>query len=375
MQLAPIYSFIEGGVFFQDTGIIIGGGNIFKSVDYFQSYTIDSVNDTGGVKAISFPNRNVGYIVGGSPLKTTDGGNTWNYVPGGHSLDADILLFTSDDTGYISSSLNGGLGATYDGGSTWVNTGLGYYWGALSIHVIHDSIIYIFGGSGILRSSNYGTTWQLIYEIYNPLAFGDFHFLDDTTIILSISNTILKSVNGGISFDTVMLTDDIYYWATQAIAFSGHDTGFVAFSKSIYKTCDAGNTWTTLNFSFAPDDDTFNTIHFLTLACSQNVVVGCTRGDIYKMEGGCSVTGIQDIHDANSFTIYPNPATNKLYGTINNPQKGNLQIFDIDGREVLPPDIIQQSHFEVDVSNLPAGLYFLVLQNDEGRVAKKFVKE
>ena len=99
--------------------------------------------------------------------------------------------------------------------------------------------------------------------------------------------------------------------------------------------------------------------------------------DNLRFNGDCSpvLSSLVNVATDNKVNIYPNPTNNKLYGTLNYPQKSSLQIFAIDGSEVIPSQSIQQSYFELDVSELPAGLYFLVFQNDEERVVRKFVKE
>ncbi len=387
---------LEEGFFFHDTGIIIGGhGYIIRSNNYFNSFIVDSSYSATGLGGLTFVNRDTGYMFSNKLLETFDGGNTWAPKPNGTYPTLfhfyDFMLFVSADTGYFSAN-EGDLGTlyfTYDGGINWfVPDTSSFYVGTLTgevlrMHVIQDSIIYVLIielGSDYLftikRSSDYGKTWSFVSNVgrWASIDYGDFYFLDDTTIILATTGYIRKSVDGGVSFAYQLPTDDFIGDPRQAIAFSGRDTGYVAFGQSVYKTYDAGNTWTNANFSFAPEDSN-DYISFITMGCSRNAVVGTMNKYIYKMEPDCGITGIADIPDVNSFSINPNPTNNKLYVTINNQQKSNLQIFAIDGRAVMPQDVIQQDYFEVDVSNLATGLYFLVLQNDEGRVVRKFVKE
>ena len=68
--------------------------------------------------------------------------------------------------------------------------------------------------------------------------------------------------------------------------------------------------------------------------------------------------------------IFPNPATDKLY--INNlPQDATLSVTDMTGRILNLP----VANHQIDISSLPSGIYCLRIQNIDGSVVKKFVKE
>jgi hypothetical protein len=72
--------------------------------------------------------------------------------------------------------------------------------------------------------------------------------------------------------------------------------------------------------------------------------------------------------------VYPNPTNDKLYIQTKNLIIGKYYITTIAGHAVLQGSNTQQD-FSVDVSTLPAGLYFLQLWDGKQQVVKKFVKE
>ena len=83
------------------------------------------------------------------------------------------------------------------------------------------------------------------------------------------------------------------------------------------------------------------------------------------------------IHEANaaSFDIYPNPTTGQL--TINNEQLtiNSIEIFEIYGRKLSFNHLITpSSNHLINISNLPAGVYFLKISTEVGEVVKKVVK-
>jgi len=81
-----------------------------------------------------------------------------------------------------------------------------------------------------------------------------------------------------------------------------------------------------------------------------------------------------------SFSLSPNPATNQLAISSRPPDKSgairSIFIYDVLGQTVssfsLAKDEVKK---EIDISWLAKGVYFVVLQTEEGRVAGRFIKE
>jgi hypothetical protein len=88
-------------------------------------------------------------------------------------------------------------------------------------------------------------------------------------------------------------------------------------------------------------------------------------------------TGIVNITtDDFNLDVYPNPTINNLIGIFSTmPSNARATIMSADGRVIISNILVQQNRFEVNVSDLAPGLYFLTLQNDKERWMKKFVKE
>ncbi len=93
-------------------------------------------------------------------------------------------------------------------------------------------------------------------------------------------------------------------------------------------------------------------------------------------------TGIHENTLASSFSIYPNPVGNQLTVVIAIPiyrekQSLALDIYNVVGEKVYSK--LQTSNFKlqtvIDVSTLPAGMYFLQLKTENSIDAKRFIKE
>lgn len=74
--------------------------------------------------------------------------------------------------------------------------------------------------------------------------------------------------------------------------------------------------------------------------------------------------------------IYPNPARNEIFVTVDNslPRIQTLSLTDVTGRTVLTENV-NSYQTRLDVSHLPKGIYFVTIKNSETQVTKKLVIE
>ena len=73
--------------------------------------------------------------------------------------------------------------------------------------------------------------------------------------------------------------------------------------------------------------------------------------------------------------VYPNPTSGELRVTSNELQVTNIEIFDVYGRKQLSTLNSQLSTQKIDISHLPAGIYFVKIITDTGVTVKKIVKQ
>ena len=85
---------------------------------------------------------------------------------------------------------------------------------------------------------------------------------------------------------------------------------------------------------------------------------------------------IGEIPGLNNFSIYPTPATDLVYLSfdVNKDIEGSFRIVDALGHEIYTRDvsITGETKFEVSVSDLPGGVYFVELTSDDYTTAKSF---
>jgi hypothetical protein len=115
-------------------------------------------------------------------------------------------------------------------------------------------------------------------------------------------------------------------------------------------------------------------LEVLLLAAPNGDCANPTYTDTSQLSFVVQANGIGDLNN-NSITLSPNPTTNKLTCTLlAGPKQAYYQVLSIDGKVLINNTAITQSHFEVDVSELASGVYYLVLQDDKERTVKRFVK-
>lgn len=99
------------------------------------------------------------------------------------------------------------------------------------------------------------------------------------------------------------------------------------------------------------------------------------QGNIYaaRLPRDTSPSKIYPIELSNNISLYPNPGNNQLYIRLNQPQKGSVFIYDMQGREVKKYSI-HQTNATFSVSNLPEGLYRIKIQTARHTWTQLWVK-
>ncbi|MFA5417482.1 MAG: PKD domain-containing protein [Bacteroidales bacterium] len=249
----------------------------WSSLGPFETNEIDGNGDgLGRVNCVAFhSDPNIIYI--GSPSgglwKTTDGGVSWtvltdeNEVLGVSAILAipgepyDIIYI---GTGDRDSGDNIGIGVlkSLDGGNTWQNTGLSFET-TITNSLVHDpvdqNIIYAGTENGIYKSTDAGLNWAQIFSI--SASFGGFkdiemHPTNNQILYATISNYsdgfhsyIYKTTNAGLTWT---LIQDVVNGKRTEIAVSPDQPdwlfGVVSNNsgglQAIYKSTDEGNSFT-----------------------------------------------------------------------------------------------------------------------------------
>ncbi len=243
-------------------------------------------------------------------IKSYDGGNTWlttglNWLPTAN-LTAYSLIINPADTNTIVMSSNGGIYITHNAGNSWTNT---YNSGVKQIlyNTGDTSIIYgtLTGTAQIIRSKDGGVTWTTVTAIAGAQRINIAMSVSNSAIITAVADNgnygllgVYRSVDTGATFTPVFVDDGS---CTNNIL--GYDLGLPTSSCG-------GQGWYDLCIAMDPSNP--------------NVIIIGGVNSYYSSDGGVTWTlanqwysglsGVQTVH-ADKHCLSYNPLTHAVYET------------------------------------------------------------
>ncbi len=233
----------------EELGFVGGnGGNILKTIDGGITWTLMQTGSGQSIYRLRATDS-LHIVAGGSQglvSYTFNGGNSWNYSYTGAVVDG--MVFLNDSVGYVAGSSDFYLYKTNDGGVTWgtLYLGLNPYW----IMFVNDSIGYTSGLKlGVRKSVNGGNHWRQL--IINDDFKSVWSLSENTSLAVGKYFTIdglYKTIDDGMTWKSVFPDQDGDL-GLSCIFFIDSVTGFVGtnFNVRIYKTTDAGESWSRKN--------------------------------------------------------------------------------------------------------------------------------
>lgn len=102
---------------------------------------------------------------------------------------------------------------------------------------------------------------------------------------------------------------------------------------------------------------------------------GLGNSNVFLVKIVQTVTGLEKINTEMHMTIYPNPAHYSL--TLNTDEKEiqEIEVYNVLGKRLLIFKNNNSFHAKINVSYLPAGMYLLKVETNEGNITTKFLKQ
>lgn len=131
-----------------------------------------------------------------------------------------------------------------------------------------------------------------------------------------------------------------------------------------------------------PNETGYLLLHFTAHVNFGTAIVRYSVWDVSSPDRIDTLTFITTVQDPlgvsenmleNTFTVSPNPAVNHLDISLNTSAANVYTIIDVYGKEMCSFESIKDSR--VDISQLPAGIYFLQIQSMKKRFIHKFIKQ
>jgi len=386
-------------VYFTDanTGYAVGSeGIILKTDNGGAKWTALSSGTNSPLNSVFFTDANTGYVVGGyyNPmckpgdghccqiiLKTIDGGATWTGFIREYYSPLYSVFFTDANTGFAVGGKTGGsvILKTIDRGTTWTELSIGTNYPLKSVYFSDSNTGYAVGwahgtgGDNIIKTIDGGITWTELSS-GTESHLNSVYFTDSITgFAVGWGTTgggpiILKTIDGGANWTTFY---NVTNSPLSSVYFVDANIGYaVGEYGSIIKTIDGGTNWINL-----PSETTyiFNSVFFTDANTGYAVGEG---GTILKTtNGGGFPTLVENVLQESTFTVYPNPATNKISIETHGNLLGEttICIFNINGALLQQEKFQSQNLIEMDVSAMAKGIYLLQIQTKAGVESKKLV--
>jgi len=97
---------------------------------------------------------------------------------------------------------------------------------------------------------------------------------------------------------------------------------------------------------------------------------GCDS--IAEVDSACAYLSNSEVNLQSAFRLYPNPTSTNI--TIETPAQSQLSILNLHGQELITRQITEPKT-QIDISSLPAGVYFVRLTGERTVKVGKIVKQ
>jgi len=305
----------------------------------------------------------------GTITVSATGGTTPYTGTGVNSEPSGTYTFTVTDnngcTSSVSQSITQPTAVTYTATLTNNSTCTSTHIGSIAITAT--------GGTGTkVYSDNGGISYQGA-SLFSTLVSASYVvYAKDSNGCLSAPSTRVIATNPGIT----ITSDPIVNATTCAIA-NGRITIVAAGGAGIYNYAkDGGTVWQSSNIFNLLTAGTYSIKVKDPLGCFSAVTplhVSSNTGGCRTMEDGNAVSS-----NANTFNIYPNPASSEATIAFSSEKVDgySIRMMDVTGRMVFSENIISvigDNQFQLNLSDLAKGIYMVILQNSDGTLQKKIV--
>ena len=188
---------------------------------------------TVGLNDVYCINENTVVVIGdaGTILKTTDGGTTWLTKSSGITENLQKVQFASANVGFAVSA-NGTVLKTTDAGESWFLTGTASLPFTRGFSCVNDNTVYVSNG-GMKKSTDGGLTFALVSL---PESILNFQFLSEQVGYAYSEDTLYKTIDAGATWTAISTG----FYHIRSFFFTQENTGLIYTANGNYSTTDGG---------------------------------------------------------------------------------------------------------------------------------------
>lgn len=313
------------------------------------------------------------FAVGDSGLiiATSDAGEHWSQQDSMHKWSYWDVSFCDPLNG-IACANYGIIAITSDGGSSWAYNNNVYQFALQSVCAISPKCFYVFDSfyGKMLRTFDRGKTWDTIQAIsdYFIASSGkqiqESLFLDSQTGFAvgfsyekGFNAFIIRTSNGGLSWDTVFDRAIFSNSYPQSIAFADKLHGVAAAGRGVLMTSDGGLTWTEDSITTVSNDNGRGVAYpslGRMFVCSSEGFVGSLVG--YLPSQGV----VENSRAPQELEAHPNPSPSEIHvHLLASAALFDIALSDMLGRTVRHMLNVRGADITIQREGLPSGTYML----------------
>lgn len=317
-----------GWFFDANTGIVAGqslsssNGRISKTTDGGNSWNYIQYNITGGVvNSFYFVNSSTGYLAGSGNArfyKTTDQGQTWLSQPYNPPLPAVTIgaVFALDTGNIFAVNFNSRTVYYHKQGmdSAWKVWSLPGTTGQLrDITFINSNTGFVCGtGNYFAYTTNGGNNWTQT-SVSPGVSFNDLLYSGGKLYLTGDAEYIFKSSNNGVTWDSLYFRDNSNINQPQmntmnCLSINGSDMAVVGQIGTVNISNDGGESWRNKNYSVSNNNGTLN---------YTSLLVQTTGSSVTNIWLGPAEVGGNIIFSSNAganWTTKPNSSPGSVFG-------------------------------------------------------------
>ena len=117
----------------------------------------------------------------------------------------------------------------------------------------------------------------------------------------------------------------------------------------------------------------FKTIYSLAIK-DDYLYAGTYRGGVWKRKLSEIVSGIENNKDVNEITVWPNPASDRLFIKMPNAVSTEVNNIDLNGH-VHKKNFYNSNQIDVSLGDMPSGIYLVKIISGNNVFIEKFIKQ
>lgn len=367
----------------QTENVVVSGGSQDNGTSFYKESTgwKDWLGADGMETFIDKNNSNIffGTTQFGALYRSSNGGSSYYGLnPPGNGSGNWVTPFEQDpvqpNTVYVGYR---NVYKSINGGSSWasISQNFGYNLEHLKIAPSNNQVMYATLGLRFYRTEDGGSTnWTQMTSPGGQINFVAVHPTNPDKIAVATTtyNRVLVSEDGGATWASYKKNLPNFSALCLVWDDNGKDGLYLGMDYGVYYIDNTFTDWQPYS-NMLPNV----IVNELEINNQTRTLYAGTYGrGLWASPLVERTIGVDDVTFKEKVEIYPNPASSEVVISSPISIEGTIKVFDITGKLLIyEHNAVLKNTYNLDISSLPAGVYFIRLNTSEGMATKKLLKK